>query len=399
MGDRWKSLMPTGNGASGPNRLPAPKRAEARGPRSDEAPADSLKGFTQRILLAVLIMALAYATYRGVSVLLEAFAGILFAVYLAALTDLLSERTGIRYRWSLVGVVLFHLAAVGGGGYLLANRLSIQIGQMSQELPQSLEAIREYLGQYAWGKLLLESMPAPGEGQGLTLADLSQFTHWTGLISDVGGFLEAIVVIFFVGVFGAAEPGLYKDGLLHVVPFRHRPRAGEALEAIVFNLRWWLLGQVFLMLIIGITTTVSLWLLGIPLALTLGIMAGILELIPYLGAWIAAVPAAMIALLHGPHYVLLVGGLYLFLHILEGYVLLPLIQRRAVKLPPALTLVGQILLGRLLGMLGLFVAAPLTVVGVVLAKMLYVEDTLGDESVDVPGEPGNEQKPAAEDAK
>src|SRR5581483_9480297 len=110
------------------------------------------------------------------------------------------------------------------------------------------------------------------------------------------------------------EPQLYKDGLLHVVPFRHRPRAAEALDAIAFNLRWWLLGQVFLMVIIGMTTTVGLWLLGIPLALTLGIIAGILELIPYLGACISAVPAAMIAVLRGPHYVLLVGGLYLFLH-------------------------------------------------------------------------------------
>jgi predicted PurR-regulated permease PerM len=87
-------------------------------------------------------------------------------------------------------------------------------------------------------------------------------------------------------------------------------------------------------------------------------------------------------------------ALFLALHLLECYVLLPLVQRRAVLMPPALTLILQVLFGELLGLMGLFVAAPLTVAAVVLLKMLYVEDTLGDEAVDVPGEPGNEQKPA-----
>ena len=92
---------------------------------------------------------------------------------------------------------------------------------------------------------------------------------------------------------------------------------------------------------------------------------------------------------------LAVLGLYLALHILEGYVLLPLIQRRAVHLPPALTLIMQVLLGELLGLMGLFVAAPLTVAGVVLVKMFYVQDTLGDQHVNVPGEKDHEEHPRA----
>ena len=87
-------------------------------------------------------------------------------------------------------------------------------------------------------------------------------------------------------------------------------------------------------------------------------------------------------------------ALFLFLHVLEGYVLLPLVQRRSVHLPPALTPVMQVLFGELLGFLGLFVAAPLTVTVVVLLQMLYVEDTLDDQAVEVPGEPGKEAKPA-----
>jgi predicted PurR-regulated permease PerM len=210
----------------------------------------------------------------------------------------------------------------------------------------------------------------------------------TGFIAGVADFLVAVVLIVVVGIFAAAEPALYKAGFLHLVPPPHRPRARQAVETVVFNLRYWLLGQVFLMIIIGVTSAVGLWLLGIPLALTLGLLAGIMEMIPYIGAWIAAVPAALIALLVSPTHVVMVLGLYLGLHLLEGYILLPLVQRRAVDMPPALTLTMQVLLGQLLGLMGLFVAAPLTVAMVVLLKMLYVEDTLGDQAVQVPGEPG-----------
>ena len=148
------------------------------------------------------------------------------------------------------------------------------------------------------------------------------------------------------------------------------------------------------MVAIGVSTTVGLWIIGVPLALTLGIIAGVFELVPYLGPWLSAVPAALMALLVSPTHLVATLVLFLALHVLEGYVLLPLVQRRAVLMPPALTLIMQVLFGELLGLMGLFVAAPLTVAAVVLLKMLYVEDTRGDEAVDVPGEPGNEEKPA-----
>jgi predicted PurR-regulated permease PerM len=105
-------------------------------------------------------------------------------------------------------------------------------------------------------------------------------------------------------------------------------------------------------------------------------------LVPYIGAWISAVPALLVALLINPWHLLMVAVLFLGLHILEGYVLVPLIQRQSVHLPPALTLVAQFLLGELFGVVGLFVAAPLVVTIIVFLKMLYVEDTLGDHSAE-----------------
>jgi predicted PurR-regulated permease PerM len=352
--------------------------------------------FAHRVVVAVLItaviLAIAYLLWRGVYVLLEAFAGVLLALFLAALADRVSKYTRLSYRWSLAAVVLGLFLIGGGLSYFLWSRLSAQVSEMIPTLHRSLEQIKAYLTQYGWGQYLVEKAPQAASG----LAQASELSRLTGFVSGVAGFLEAGLVILIVGIFGAAEPDVYKAGLLHLVPPGNRRRVAEAVDAITFNLRHWLVGQVLLMVIIGITTAIGLGLIGVPLALTLGILAGILELVPYIGPWISAVPAAMIALLKGPEYLMYTLALYLLLHLLEGYVLLPLIQRRAVHLPPALTLVAQVLMGQMLGLLGLFVAAPLTVAAMVLLKMLYVEDTLGDEAVNVPGEPGNELKQAAE---
>jgi predicted PurR-regulated permease PerM len=196
-------------------------------------------------------------------------------------------------------------------------------------------------------------------------------------------------------VFGAAEPEVYKQGLLSIIPQSRRQRVGQALDAIGYNLRWWLVGQFTLMVTLAVTTAVALWLIGIPMALALGMLTGILEMLPYIGAWLSAVPAALVALLLGPWDLVMVLGLYLGVHILEAYLLAALIQRRAVHLLPALTLVGQIPLGEVAGVLGLFVAAPRTVVAVVAVKMLYVEDALGDESLRAPGREGQHTSSAA----
>jgi predicted PurR-regulated permease PerM len=377
------------NGFRGPPQPPKPLLPPAH-PFLGDSLGDIARRVAVLLLVGLVMLALALLAWRGVHVLLQAFAGVLFAIFLAALSTWFSERTGLSYCKSLAVVVVVLFALAGGVGWLLASRVALQVGELSQELPRSFTAIKGYLEEHTWGKMLLEHVP--GAAGALDLQEMSAFTRTTGLISGVFDFGVSALLILFVGIFGAAEPGLYKAGLLHLVPRSYRPRAGETLDAVAYNLRWWLVGQFVLMVLIGATTALGLWLIGVPLALTLGVIAGVMEMVPYLGPWISAIPAALIALLVSPAHLVLTLGLFLFLHIVEGYLLLPLIQRRAVHLPPALTPVAQVLLGEVLGLLGLFVAAPLTVSGVVILKMLYVEDTLGDQAVDVPGEPGNAEK-------
>ncbi len=387
-----KANQPVGLGAS---LTPAPPTP----PKTTPSGRLTTVEFSRRIAIAVLITIMLVGVTAflcwGYYILLMSFAGVLFAVFLAALSNWLTRHSRLSYGWALTVVITVLVLIACGLGWLLENRLAAQVQEMLKELPQSLSRIQDWLNQYQWGQQVAEA----GSKAAKKLTSVSNVSAVFSVVSTVTNVVVAIIVIVIVGIFGAAEPRLYRSGLLHLVPHQHRPRTAEAVDAVVFNLRWWLLGQVMLMIVIGVTTALGLWIIGVRLALTLGLIAGIMEMIPYAGPWISAIPALLIALLLSPWHVVGVAGLYLFLHILEGYVLLPLVQRQVVLLPPALTIVMQVMLGELLGFMGLFVAAPLTVAGVVLLKMLYVEDTLSDAHVDVPGEPGNEQKPEAQNRK
>ena len=144
------------------------------------------------------------------------------------------------------------------------------------------------------------------------------------------------------------------------------------------NLSSWLLGKAVSMLIVGVTTAIGLSMLGVPLALILGVIAGLLDFIPYLGPIMAGIPAVLLALSISPDLALYALLLFAAINMLEGYVLQPMIEAKAIELPPALVIVMQLIFGTLFGFAGVALATPLAAVLSVLVKMLYIEDILGD---------------------
>jgi predicted PurR-regulated permease PerM len=144
-------------------------------------------------------------------------------------------------------------------------------------------------------------------------------------------------------------------------------------------LRRWLVGQFFAMLLVGTLTTIGLLILGVPLALTLGIFTFFLVFVPYVGSIVSGALAVLIALLDSPQTALYAGLLYGGIQFVESYFITPLVQEKVVSLPPVLLLASQFLLGVLAGAVGIALATPLSVAVVVLVQMLYVEDVLGDD--------------------
>lgn len=197
-----------------------------------------------------------------------------------------------------------------------------------------------------------------------------------------------LILIVIGGVFLAADPGLYRRGAVMLLPKRHHARIDDALLTCGGALRLWLVAELIAMAIVGVLAGLGTWAIGLPAPLALGLFAGLTEFVPVVGPILGAVPALLLALTQGSSAVLWTLLLFLAIQQLESNVITPLLQRRMVTIPPALLLFVVLALWLLFGALGVIFGAPLTVVGYVLVKKLYVRQTLG-ESTEVPGEPAS----------
>ncbi|WP_162006726.1 AI-2E family transporter [Roseimaritima sediminicola] len=193
------------------------------------------------------------------------------------------------------------------------------------------------------------------------------------------GLVINSVLIFFVGLFLAVAPTNYRDGIVRLAPLPKRPRTREVLDTLGETLWHWLIGRFASMLVTGLGAFLLLLALGVPMAGTLGILTGLLTFIPNIGAAVALVLAMLFALPEGTTAVISVTVGYILLQLIESYIVTPLIQRRAVSLPPALLIGFQAIMGVLFGIIGAIVASPILAVAKTLGEMLYIKDYLGDQ--------------------
>jgi predicted PurR-regulated permease PerM len=326
--------------------------------------------------IAVLFLALVAAVVFAIDALLLIFACVLFAVLLYELSAIVHRRFGWNRKLALVAVVLALLLVVGLGGWAMAPQIAEQAGELARQIPQSLQQLRKMVES----KPLLARIAAELPDAKQLIGSLQQFVPNAGLF--FGGVLGAVgnvAIILFVGIYFALSPGQYKRGIVKLVPQNRRERAVQVLDDIGDTLARWLMGKSLSMLIVGIATAGGLTLLGVPLGLILGIIAGLLDFIPYIGPIMAGVPAVLIALSISPDLALYTVLLFLGIQTVEGYVLQPLVEARAVEIPPALTIVMQLVFGSLFSFAGIALATPLTAALMVLVDKLYVEDILGDK--------------------
>lgn len=283
----------------------------------------------------------------------------------------------VPYSMALALVLLLITLGLGTGGWLLAPQMSQQFDQIVVALPTSFEALRVYLERFDWTRAFLRHLPPLETVIAGASETLLQFgSIFTGV---VGALVNALIVIF-VAVYLAFRPQTYVDGFLRLLPKVKRQRGKAVLHHLGDTLYSWLLGKLLSMVVVGIATSIGLLLLDVPLALALGLLAGVLDFIPYIGPLLAATPAVLIAFSQSPALALSVAVLFIALQCAESYLLSPLVERRSVALPPALTITVQVLTGLLFGLPGVALATPLTAVMTELVKKLYVQGVLGDHA-------------------
>jgi predicted PurR-regulated permease PerM len=360
---------------------PPPRSADA--PRASEgSPAargdghPTARGALVFWAVGALVLGILIVLHVAADILLLTFAGLLLGNALRGAAEWLARRTRSGVGQSLVVCILVLLALGTGAMLWVVPLVAEQAGQLESQLAAAVTDVETWLRSTQLVHAL--SAAAPGGLERQATGWLTSHASFAGnFLLGVVGVLGAAVYVLFVTLYFAFSPDVYRRGVLALVPPGQRARADQLIETLASTLRRWLGAQLITMIALGIASGIGLRLLGIPLAFALGLLAGLLLFVPYLGSIASAIPALLIAVTVSPMHVLYVGLLYVGIHLAEGYLLSPLLQRRAVDTPALLVLGSQLIAGALWGILGLMFATPIVATVLVVVRMLYVEDTLG----------------------
>jgi predicted PurR-regulated permease PerM len=333
--------------------------------------------FIRRLLIAIGIVALALLLWHLSGVFLLAFGAVLVAVILHAFADVLAKRTPIPERWSLAAAGLLILLGFLIVSVLFGAQMRSQIAGISERLPAAFSSFTRELGL---GDVTaqLPQMLGMGPGGGF-------IGRLAGIGATIIGGLADFLLVIIAGIFIAADPKIYRDGLVKLFPPNQHDRVRSSLDAAGQALKLWLGSQLIAMTFVGVSAGLGLWLLGLPSPFALGLIAGLLDFVPFIGPILGALPAVLIASTTDGTTLLWTIVLFLLIQQIEGNIVFPLVGKRMVSLPPALALFAIVAAGVLFGSLGVVLGFPLAVVAFVLVKKLYVRETLGEDTP-VPGE-------------
>lgn len=301
------------------------------------------------------------------------FASLVLAAIFGVITQAVSRWTGIGRGPALGISVILILAVFGGAFTLFGSQLAGEFDTIQDSIPPAIEQVRAFLERAG----LSESVRKMVE-QGSS--DISRFASQAGgyVLTATNGIAN-FVLVFVAAIFLASDPAVYRRGLLLLLPDRAEPTIAAALDDASRGLRGWMVGQAVSSLVVAAFTWAGLALLGVPASGGLGLIAGLLDVIPMIGPIIAGVPAVLLAFTVSPITAVWTIVLFLIIQQIQGNFLQPMIQKQAVDVPPAILLFAVVAAGLLFGFLGVLLAAPLTVVVFVLVQRIYVRTLLGKD--------------------
>lgn len=328
--------------------------------------------FLRWLLILVMTGALILFLWRISSLLLLMLASMVLAVVLHAIADPLVSRWRVPPAVALAVAVLVMLALTGVTGWLIEDQLASQADSMSRAIADGLDNLRDWLATIPIGRPVLQALDASPQGAKV----LTRLFH---LALATGNVILDFIVVTVGALFFAAQPELYRNGFLKLAPQPLRPALREALDDSGRALKLWVVTILVAMVAVGTMVGLGLWMIGIPSAAALGLIAGLSEFAPYVGPTLAMIPAMLLAINHGgwPE-VGLVVAIYFVVRMLQANLVTPIVQSRVVRVPPAMTLFAIIGAGVAFGPLGLAIGGPVNVLAYVLVKRLWVRDTLGE---------------------
>lgn len=303
------------------------------------------------------------------SVLLLSLAGILIAIYFHGCAGILRRNFHWNQKLCLLVSVFVNILILVAFFWFVGARLQQQISELSDTLPTTIQNVKDYLGNSTVGSKVLNYLNESGNSEKTGTILQNFFSSSFGILSD-------LYIVILLALFFTASPLLYKKGIVQLMPPKAKDKADSLLDKLKTVLEKWLKGQIIGFFFIAVFTGIGLWIIGIPLILTLALIAGLLNFIPNFGPIIALVPAGLLALMQGPTTAIIVLCMYTFIQIVQSAVTQPLIQQKMVNIPPALTIISQVAFGLIAGFWGVLLATPIVAILMTVVNELYVKEQL-----------------------
>ncbi len=299
------------------------------------------------------------------SVLLLVLAGALIALYFYGVAGIFERKFHCSSKVAIVLSVIINILLLAGIIWFVGATIQVQISELSQTLPLTIQKVKEYIGSSAIGQNLLQQFNATGDST-KTFDILNRF------FSSSFGVLSDLYIIFLLAIFFIASPTVYQKGMVKLLPSKAKEKGAEIIQKVTTTMKGWLKVQLIGMVFIGVTTAIGLMILGIPMVLTLALIAAIFNFIPNFGMLLALIPAVLIGLTVGMGTALIIVCIYTFIQFLQNAIQQPLVQTKMINIPPALSITSQIALGLMVGFWGILLATPVLIILIVLVEELYI---------------------------
>jgi len=384
--------------------------ADAKPAKTSEQRANDGRLLRQTVLVAGVVVA-ALLVWQLSHILLLVFGAILLALILSTAAEPFERYARLPPRLAVLAALVSIIALMTLGGWIFGREISSQVSDLADRLPEAWEAARGQLAALPFGPEVVERLdgfiervsqggggdagqpqpdagegapgvaPAPPAADGSLLSGevFSNVGAFAGLVASV---LGEVLLVFFAGIFLALNPQSYRAGVVRLFEKRSDSLAdivGKAFDVAGKGLRRWLLGQLAAMAAIGVITGLGAWAIGLPSPLALGMIAGALEFVPIIGPVVATIPALLLAATMGPEMMLWTLLLYIAIQQVEGNLVMPLVQKRMVSLPPVIALFSILIFAALFGPLGVLLATPLAVLVFVLIKGVYLDEPINEK--------------------
>ena len=309
-------------------------------------------------IIGILILRVAF------NILLMALAGVLIAVYFHGLAGLIISKTKIHRKAALFISIVGSIILLTILGWFVGSKVQRQVAELSNTLPQTIKVARVKIANTPVGAKVIEYTSGNNSQKLMDTA--------TTFFSTSFGILGDLYIILFLGIFFTADPSLYKEGIIFLFPPEKKSSGRIILKKIEIALKGWLKSIIVSIILITILVAFGLSLTGLPGTMVLGLITGLLEIIPNFGPVIAMIPGVLLAFTISTKTAVIVALIYIACQTIVGNIALPLLQKKMINIPPALTLLSQLIMGTLSGLMGIILAVPLLAILIIVVNELYI---------------------------